>query len=103
MKSNKGTVTLELEQEVELEDDSYLVLFDVTADCAYQPAQLSGPPESCYPEESELDITDLRITLITNSNGEEVNRKALVEQCREALDREMIEDALWDEFMSRED
>jgi hypothetical protein len=30
-------------------------------DATYQSARISGPPEYCYPSESEMDITDIHV------------------------------------------
>lgn len=95
----KGRITFEGEQTVDLEDDSYEVVYEVTADCWYQPAKLGGPPEDCYPEEGELDIVEFKITLIINSGGEHINSQELTKQCRAELDMDQIEEKVWERFM----
>ena len=98
----KGRVTYEGEQEVDLVDDTYVVCFTVVADCSYQPERVSGPPEDCYPSESECDIVRCSIDLIVNSAGEPVNLDSVTEACSEALDMEAIEDKVWEQFHERE-
>jgi len=102
MKSMTGTVTYEGEQTVDLEEDTFVVCFTAVADCAYQPARVSGPPEDCYPEDGELDMTSLTIGLILNSNGEKVNLDSITDACREGLDQDAIEDQIWQQFHERE-
>ena len=95
----KSRVIYEGEQAVDLEHDSYTVCYTVVADCYYQPAKLGGPPENCYPEESEYDEISFKIDLIISSSGEHVNLKELEVKCLANLDAEQIEEKVWQSFM----
>lgn len=64
-------------------DTELIVSFDAT----YQPAKVTGPWEHCHPEESELDIWDIRAA----DTGAE-----FVITDQETLER--IEQACWDHF-----
>lgn len=39
-----------------LRDDTVEVTIEVAYHAVYRPAQISGPPERCYPDESELGL-----------------------------------------------
>lgn len=49
----------------------------------YQPAKISGPPENCYPEESEADIE----SLVTTPPG-----------CECLVTEGIVTDAAWEKF-----
>lgn len=56
---------------------------DVTYEAFYQKAKVSGPPEDCYPAESELNL--LSVNLL---EGDELpSRDRLIEAC-------------WEDFMT---
>lgn len=79
----------EAEREVELE-------FTVIAEMHYSPAQTSGPPENCYPEESECNITSLKITKATE-DGKPVHLGLdTMAQLRELISLDRVEEQLWE-------
>ncbi len=55
MKRGNRTLTVEGTQEIMGHEIGY----EATVRVNYQPAQLYGPPENCYPDESEADIEAL--------------------------------------------
>ena len=81
MKRGARVVTVEGTQEIDGREIEY------TADVRvmYQPGRFSGPPEDCYPDESETDIENL----VTLPPGFE-----------DKIDSEKIEDQAWEEFMT---
>lgn len=44
-----------------LDDEEQDVDFQIEADITYEPAYISGPPEDCYPDSSECDITSIKV------------------------------------------
>ena len=79
-------------QEVEVE-------FSATATLTYQAAQISGPPESCYPEESEFDLESISIYKVTDDEGYTVTlTKKTMSLLREAIDQDFLAEEMWAEF-----
>jgi hypothetical protein len=64
----------------------------VDYDAVYQPAQISGPPERCYPEESEMTINSVL------PDDPEISPE-LKEAIKSAEDR--IIDEAWEDYHSR--
>lgn len=95
-----STVTIEVEEyEVDLGEDTFIVDFSITADITYRPARVSGPPEDYYPEESEVDITEMKILGLWDMEGEEVTlTPELIKQLGEAIDPSDFYDELWEEW-----
>ena len=44
-----------------LHDDQLEVSIDASYNAVYRPAKVSGPPENCHPDESELDLTGFTV------------------------------------------
>lgn len=53
---NRWRPTITGEQTVALK---FLVSYEATGDCYYDPGRISGPPEDCYEPEGECEITDM--------------------------------------------
>jgi len=51
------------EEGIHRDADADLVILEVECDCYgyYEPARLSGPPEDCYPEEYDFEISNVRV------------------------------------------
>ena len=81
----RGVRTIEVEGTQTLGDDEHEIAYTATVRVNYQPAQLYGPPENCYPDESEVEIE----SLVTVPPGFE-----------NILDTGLIEDQAWEEFMT---
>ena len=100
----KAIVTIEAEQDVEVEVaptvwQALTVCFSVSAQITYAPAILSGPPESCHPDESEIDLGPIFISTILDEYSNPVDATAELQQkCRDALSIPAIQEALWEEF-----
>ena len=103
----KAHVTLEAEQEVTLEWEGVMRTFDVAftveASASHTPAKVSGPPESCYPEDSEVELESINIDFVTDENadpmipGEELGKKLLSSLNRDRI-QELVWEAAWDEW-----
>jgi hypothetical protein len=68
----------------------------VDYDCDYQPAKVSGPPEDCYPEAGELDMTEITILDELPSMITDADVYAAAEDAKDRLDQEA-----WDHFHNR--
>lgn len=102
-------VTLDLdEEEIVLDTDgeriAYYCDFTVEATLSHTPAQVSGPPESCYPEESEIDITLLRLNEVRDAEGDMVHfTTPLRDRIADALNIDRVHELLWEEWQSDSD
>lgn len=100
------TITIDVEEEELCVDGvDYLVNFRVTAEMTYTAAHISGLPEDCYPEDSGCELEEIRVTDCTFlESGEPVTvTKELAAALCEQLDKQDLEDALWEEFFDQED
>ena len=99
---NITTEVEEIELEVDFGEGEYeqiSVDIRISADMSWQSAKLSGPPEDCYPEESECDITETKILDAFDCNEKEIKltpeRIAAISDALESCD---FEEELWDAF-----
>lgn len=46
---------------VTLDDEEYDVWYEISGTCTYQPGKTWGPPEDCYPDESESEVESVKI------------------------------------------
>lgn len=84
-------------QEVEVE-------FYAVATLSYQPAQTSGPPEKCYPEESEFDLKSISITKVIDDEGQPIKLTTkTMKLLREAIDEDLLAEQMWEEFDSADE
>lgn len=65
-------------------------------DATYQPARISGPPEDCYPAESEMILTAMDIL---SELPQGITDKDVIAAADS--DEERIEDEAWQDFHSR--
>jgi len=89
------------EQEVVVDDRTYLVAYECSGYAVYRPARVNGPPENCWPDESECEIVDAAVTSISDDDGNPVDDNAIWLICIQALNTDKIRDQLWDQFMQR--
>lgn len=68
-------------------EDGPSVLWTAEVECFYRPGRFSGPPENCYPDESECEI----LSVLTDPPGFE-----------NQIPEELIEDAAWLAFDDRQ-
>ena len=78
-----------------LNDEEQDVDFVIEADITYQPARISGPPEDCYPDESECYITEIKVRYPVDGCSDEQILAALEKQVGE----EKIKEDLWSDYM----
>lgn len=95
------TVTDTFECEVPYEDQVYLCNVKAVSTCTYAPGHLGGPPEDCYPDESEQETTFEILDCTLEGNEIQLN-EALIYELTPLLPVEWMESALWDHYM-RED
>lgn len=88
--------------EVELEDDDgniYTCNVDAHSKCYYHPGRLSGPPEDCYPAESDQETTFEIIDCYRD--GERLfPGPVLLTKLESLLPVAWMEEKLWEQFMS---
>ena len=93
-----GSLTVTLKDEGR--EDIYDVSYEASAHCVYRPARISGPPEDCHPDESELNDLEVTITLVDDEQGNAVDKTApLWAALDNALIRALIEEQVWEAFM----
>jgi len=99
-------VTLDLDdEEIVLDLDgervAYYCDFTVEATLSHTPARVSGPPEDCFPEESEIDITLLRLNEVRDAEGTVIPfTTSLRDHIADTLDIDRIYELLWKEWQS---
>jgi hypothetical protein len=64
-------------------------------DAVYEPAFVSGPIEDCYPDSSEMDLTE--ITSI-NDLPQGITDEMVQEAAENSIDR--LQQEAWDDFLS---
>ena len=80
------------------EDTSYQVEYTVIGRVSYSPGKYYGPPENCYPDESECELTEIKITCVTGPAGEIALDKCNIPGIIKILDEDILEENLWEEF-----
>lgn len=101
----RETITLEREHHVtvttpERGEREYTVYFTVSAELSFTPAKLYGAMEDSEPADSDLDdfeISDVKV-YATDEPDVQLTDPALVAACVAALNRDELEEALWERF-----
>lgn len=57
--------------------EEFEVTYLATGKCYYDPGKLSGPPEDCYPPESEGEIASVKMLEVRDSNSRPVVNEML--------------------------
>jgi hypothetical protein len=83
-----------------LRDDAIEVEIDVAYSAIYRPAKLSGPPENCYPDESEMELDGYSILNIQTPPEEAPVTKREIQSAFDK-DENRIIDACWEDFHER--
>jgi len=91
----KGSVTVEFEQEVELDGNTYVVCVEAEVELSHTPGHFSGPPEDCYPDDSEANIVRATITSVSDDN--DTLTEAAYSQLYKDLAGQIAEDIILDE------
>ena len=84
--------------EVQLEGRGYTVLYRIRGRCMYDSGRTSGPPEHCYPPESDCEIHDVRLLEVLGDEegvpcvGERFLALVLAEVNKLPLDEYLLED-----------
>ena len=106
MKPRKGNVTQDFhEQEIEFdngEGEIEIVYADlrVEANCFYQAAKLDGPPENCYPEDSECEITRIEVLKAIDEDGNVLTlSKEKLALIQAAIDEDHLSDEIFEAWM----
>jgi len=93
------TVSKTFQLEVDVDMITYTVSVEAHAKCYYHPGRLSGPPEDCYPPESDQDTT-VEVLDAFDSEGKEVPlTPEFLWNLEVALPFDWIETQLWKQFM----
>lgn len=93
------TVTKNFELELTAEDGTtYLCEIDAHSKCYYHPGKLSGPPEDCYPAESDQETT-FEIKSCELDGNELKLTPELLSLLEPLLPTDWMEDQLWTRFM----
>lgn len=72
------------------------VKFEITADMSYDPGNVSGPPERCYPPDSSCEITEVKP--MTTLDG--LSDQDLIDALYEQVGEDKIMDDLWENYSS---
>jgi hypothetical protein len=75
------------------------VMLCVTYDAVYEPAFTSGLPEDCYPDSSEMDITDIGIVMEWLPRG--LTTEAVMAAAKAIKDE--IEEKAWEDYLTQEE
>lgn len=92
----KRNVTIGGTQTVTCNGELLEVLYTASAELYFRPGRLSGPPEDCYPDES--DMSDVKLTINSIYTADGVDPHFTPEETREVqalLDEVIIEEELW--------
>jgi hypothetical protein len=79
----------------EWESEEVDIDFRIEADITYQPARISGPPEDCYPDESECDITDIKVL----SQVDGLKDADILDALERQIGEDKIIEDLWEDYM----
>ena len=71
---------------------TFTTKWEAEGECIDDPGQTSGPPEDCYPPESEVKITKLAVKFY--DDGVEITDEVLLLYLNAAFDNEQVYDAL---------
>lgn len=95
----KRAVEANVTCEIEFGGIEYYVEATARGACYYQAAKLGGPPEDCYPEETECDLYSTKITFARRLfDGVEITEAPLIHKIELALDQEWLAEELWQAF-----
>lgn len=86
----KGTVYVTATTEI----GSHRLELSVSA--YHDPGRTSGPPEDCYPPESELEILSARLIHKSRKTGRERERKLTAEIVDKLSDNDSFMDDVWE-------
>lgn len=89
-----------MEYPLYLGNDDFEVIVDVYYRATYQPARVSGPPEDCYPDESELSITGFDVVGVRDLLDEPNFVMPSAEELQDAFEHNerAIWVACWEDF-----
>ena len=94
------TVTNTFECEMLAPDGTiYNCNVDAHAKCYYSPGRFSGPPEDCYPDESDMETSFEILDCVIDGMPVQLD-PALLYELEPLLPVEWMESQLWDQFMS---
>jgi len=98
-------VELDLDdEEIVVDGVAYYCDFAIKATLSHTPARVSGPPEDCYPEESEIDIEEMKLNEVRDENGEAlILTPPLLKQLSDALNIDRVHELLWEEWETESD
>lgn len=77
----------------------YDVRFQITADMSYDPGNVSGPPERCYPPDSSCEITEIK-PLTTLDGMRDVD---LINALNEQIGEDKLMEDLWEDWQADKD
>ena len=66
---SRGTHSCERSCSITLPSGEYDVTYRLEGKCYSDPGKTSGPPEDCYPSESEADVSLVEIVEVSNMSG----------------------------------
>lgn len=93
------TIVRNFELEVEAADGTtYLCNVEAHSKCYYHPGRTSGPPEDCYPEESDQETTFEILDCALDGNELKLTPELLA-SLQSLLPIEWMEGQCWEAFM----